>query len=390
MRPNHYTLTPRNVTRLTVQILVDSLAWSSPRVEARLLVELLVRAAAQTRSLAAVVAAAVGIPSLETIRQTLYGFLPADPVDFLPTTTKLLQQRLPRSLTKKPQVMAIDLHLRPYYGQKTTRGIYRGQKKDGTRTFFAYATLIVLRRGRAVTVGLTPVVKGLEQTVLLDRLLTQARNAGIATKYLLLDRGFYAATTLHWLQKQSIAFVLPMIRRGRRARRKVDCTGTERFFVTGRRGWDTYTWKAKRSRDGNPPVTVTIDVCMASVESRTKKKRKRLLVYVCHGIRKPPTQIVALYKRRFGIETSYRQLGQGLATTCSKNPTYRLLLVAIALVLRNVWVWLHWNVLSQRSPVAGEPRQLCQSRLRLRTLLAWIVRALDDRLKTRAKVASVE
>lgn len=390
MRPHHDTLTPRNVTHWTVQTLCDALAWSSPRVEARLLVELLVRVAAQTRSLAAVVAAALGVPSLETIRQTIHGLLPAAPVDFLPTTTALLHQRLPRSLTHKPQVMAVDLHLRLYYGQKSTRGTYRGQKKDGTRTFFAYATLIVLRRGRAVTVGLTPVVKGLEQTVLLDRLLTQARHAGLAVKYLLLDRGFYAATTLHWLQQQSIAFVLPMIRRGRPARRKADCTGTERFFVKGRRGWDAYTWKGRRSRDGTPGVTVTIDVCMASVESRTKTKRKRLLVYVCHGIRKPPAQIVELDKRRFGIETSYRQLGQGLALTCSKNPTYRLLLVAIALVLRNVWVWLHRNVLSQRSPVAGEPRQLCLSRLRLRTLLAWIVRALDDRLSTRAKVASVE
>ena len=389
MRPNHYTLTPRNVTRLTVQILFDALVWSSPRVEARLLIELLVRAAAETRSLAAVVAAAVLTPSLETIRQTLHRLLPTEPLDFLPTTTKLLHQRLPRSLTKKPQVVAVDLHLRPYYGRKTTRGTYRGQKKDGTRTFFAYATLIVLQQGRSVTVGLTPVVNGEEQTAILERLMVQVRSAGIAVKYLLLDRGFYAATTLHWLQKQSIAFVLPMIRRGHPASRKADCTGTERFFVKGRRGWDTYTWTAKRSRDGNPPVTVTIDVCMAPVDSQ-KKKRKRLLVYACHGVHKPPAQIVELYKRRFGIETSYRQLGEGLATTCSRNPTYRLLLVAIALMLRNVWVWLHWRVLSDRSPGPGEPRQLHLARLRLRTMLAWIVRALDDRLQTRAKVVSEE
>ena len=44
MRQNHYTLTPRNGTHLTVQTLGVVLAWSSPRVGARLQVELLVRA----------------------------------------------------------------------------------------------------------------------------------------------------------------------------------------------------------------------------------------------------------------------------------------------------------------------------------------------------------
>jgi len=96
------------------------------------------------------------------------------------------------------------------------------------------------------------------------------------------------------------------------------------------------------------------------------------------------------YRQRFGIETTYRQLRQARIRTCTKDPLLRFLYIAIALILRNVWVWLHWAVLSQRSSVAGQARQLCLSRLRLRTLLAWMVIALDDHLRTRAKVASVE
>ena len=77
------------------------------------------------------------------------------------------------------------------------------------------------------------------------RLLTQAASAGLRIKRLVLDRGFYAAKTMLWLQERSIAFILPMIRRGKKASRKADCTGTERFFVRGRRGWDTYTFTAR-------------------------------------------------------------------------------------------------------------------------------------------------
>ena len=54
------------------------------------------------------------------------------------------------------------------------------------------------------------------------------------------------------------------------------------------------------------------------------------------------------YRKRFGIETSYRQMNQGRIRTCTRNPVLRLLFVGIALLLRNVWVWFHLNVLADR------------------------------------------
>ncbi len=59
-----------------------------------------------------------------------------------------------------------------------------------------------------------------------------------------------------------------------------------------------------------------------------------------------PRQVSELYRQRFGIEMSYRQLNQCRARTCTRNPGVRLFLVAVALRLRNMWVWLHWQVLS--------------------------------------------
>jgi len=43
-----------------------------------------------------------------------------------------------------------------------------------------------------------------------------------------------------------------------------------------------------------------------------------------------------VYRRRFGIEASYRQAHQAKIKTSSRNPVLRLVFVGVALVLRNV------------------------------------------------------
>jgi Transposase DDE domain len=384
MRRSHCTLSCRHVTHWAVHGLLQALAWTvAPGcVSPLLLVQMLVRAAVERRSLSAVVVAARTAPSWQTVRQALARALPAEPLDLLPALLRALQHRLPKALTRRPRTAAIDLHLRPYYGAKHTRGVYRGQPKAGTKTFFAYATLLVLRRGQSYTIGLTPVRNGEEQTAILERLLAQAEAKGVRLRRLLVDRGFYAATTLQWLQQRGLPFILPLVRRGKAGRTTASSTGTAQFFVPRRRGWHTYTFTARPRRGGRkqPAVTVTFDVCVLPRSQQGPRRRTRgPLVYACHGTRHwSPRQVMAAYRRRFGIETSYRQLGQSLAATCSRQPTYRLLLVAIALVLRNLWLWVHGRYLGERTADGWLFRW---ERLRLRSLTRWIMWVLDRQLR---------
>lgn len=393
------SISPGVVCKLGVQWLVQAFQWPVKSAVAgpELLTQLLVRACCQLRSLSAVVAEAANVPCLQSIRNALSSSLPKQAADFLPSATRALQSRLPKSLFRRPQTMAIDLHLRPYYGDKKTKGIYRGQSKASTKKFFAYATLLVIRRGQSFTVGLTPVANREPQTDMLQRLLKQAEQAGLRVRRLLLDRGFYGATTIKWLQDRSISFIMPVIRRGKSGSKKADCTGTSQFFVKNRRGWEKYTWKSRRDRGRKkqPAFTVTVDICMvprSMVNSRIKPSRRRSkpnkkakkrtgpLVYACHGVQASPKQISIWYRRRFQIETSYRQMGQGLAATCSKDPVYRLLLATIALVLRNLWVWLHWCYLKER---IGDKLVLHHENLRMLTMMSWIARALNKQLGMR-------
>ena len=86
------------------------------------------------------------------------------------------------------------------------------------------------------------------------------------------------------------------------------------------------------------------------------------------------------YRKRFGIETSYRQSNQGRAWTTSRCPLRRLLLFGLALLLRNVWVYVHLMVLAQRR--RGHPR-LRLHLLRFQTLLRWLAHVIERRCGVR-------
>jgi hypothetical protein len=110
---------------------------------------------------------------------------------------------------------------------------------------------------------------------------------------------------------------------------------------------------------------------------RLHRPTGRSLVYIYHRVRRTPAGVRELYRRRFALEASYRQLREGLARTSTRQVAVRLLLAGIALVLRNLWVWLRWAKLG-----AGDARHRRQrlGRLRLRRLTRWLIRALDELL----------
>ena len=83
--------------------------------------------------------------------------------------------------------------------------------------------------------------------------------------------------------------------------------------------------------------------------------------------------LLRIYQRRFGIETSYRQMNSLKAPTTSKQLEYRLLLVGIALLLRQVWV----AVTAQLARIQGRSLDNEIKRLPLARLAEWIAHELE-------------
>jgi hypothetical protein len=87
------------------------------------------------------------------------------------------------------------------------------------------------------------------------------------------------------------------------------------------------------------------------------------------------SQVHRHYRYRFGIETSYRIKNQARIRSTTKNPVLRLLYVALAFILVNLWVYLLWQVVSA---TRRGGRQVFQARFPLKTMLSFIRQAVEQ------------
>jgi putative transposase len=334
-------------------------------------------AAAGVTSIHAACARRDGLPSEETIRQALYASMP----EFAALQRRLnraLAGRLPKALRRRPQRLAIDLTLIPYHGEpfRDPKEVYRGLAKEGTSHFHAYATAYVVLRGQRFTVALTAVARGEPLKEVLRCLLKQARSVGVTPRLLLLDRGFYSVDVIRYLRAARRPFLMPAVIRGRKADDPRGPGGTRVFAVMKRSGWFKYTVTGGTER------TARVSICASCRNYRGQWRRhgRQALVYACWGVEgRSCTWARETYRARFGIESSYRQMNQARGRTSTRRPELRLLYAGIALVLRNEWVWLHFEVLS--TPRRGG-RLIRLERLRLRAPLHWVIQVIEEAFGT--------
>src|SRR4051812_22254917 len=330
MRPKNSTLTARQVHRCAASILQDHLKLPDhgPKCRAGPLLTLLFYAAARITSLSEACQSLRDAPSDEAARLALIATLP----DFAALQRRLnaaLAGNLPRVLRRRPQRLAADLVLIPYHGQPLhdPTEIYRSQAKSGTSHFHAYATLYVIRHGYRFTVALTAVTRGEPLEEVLKRLLRQAAAVGIRCRLLLLDRGFYSVDVIRYLQAARYPFLMPVVCRGRKPEHPKGPSGTRVFLTWKRSGWGTYTLTNARQRR----ATVAICVKCRNYRGQWRRHGRQKLVYAYWGLLPSSYQWVqATYRRRFGIESSYRQLHQARIRTSTPDPLLRLLFVGVA------------------------------------------------------------
>lgn len=373
MRNAHYTLTCQEVQGHAAGLIQRYLRLPdfSVKCSAAVLLHVLFAAAGRLVSVFAACLRLANTPSQETVWQALLATLP-NYAELQRRVQRALVGDLPKALRRRRQILAVDLHLVPYYGQafQDPKEIYRSQAKAGTNSFHAYASLYVVCHGQRFTVALTPVTQGEGMKIVVQRLLRQAAKASVRPRLLLLDRGFYSVEVIRYLQAARVPFLMPAVARGRAPGQGKPATGIRAFQKWKRGGWGQHTL-----RTGKKSATVSICVHCGNYRGKWKKHGRYAWVYAYWGIKPQTTSWVAdTYRRRFGIETSYRQLNEARIKTCTRSPVVRFFFVALALILRNVWVWLHWQTLS--SPRRGG-RLLRLERLRFKALLLGLLHVAE-------------
>jgi hypothetical protein len=375
MRPKNHTLDRAQVHRAAAAHLQAHLKFKDykRKTSAAALWSLSLAAAARITSLSDACGRLRDAPSDETARKALLATLP-DYAELQRQLNAALAGHLPKALRRHLQRLAIDLTLIPYHGEpfRDADEVYRAQAKDGTSHFHAYATAYVVRKGQRYTVALTGVSKGEPLKDVVQRLLRQAASVGIRPRLLLMDRGFYSVAVVRYLQQAGRPFLMPVVCHGRSPKQPGGPTGSYVFRAWKASGRSTYTPADAKRR------TATVSICVKCRNYRGQWKRhgRQALVSAYWGYRPPsPDSVFATYRLRFGIETSYRQLHEGRIRTTSRRPTVRLLSVGIALVLRNLWAWLHYTRLAL--PRRGG-RVILLERPRGETLLLWLLHVAEE------------
>lgn len=307
-----------------------------------------------------------GVPSSNDVRYHLNQL--EDMADLETQANEALQGQLPDGIYNHRHRLAIDLHLIPYYGvpgQQETPYIYRSQAKAGTTTFFAYATVYVIRRHQRVTLALHAIPRGETLVATVTILLARLTALRVKIKRLYLDRGFYSIPVIRWLQALRIPFLMPAIIRGKRGGTRALCQGRQSYRTP-------YTLKS--SEYGS--VTCDMAVVCRYHKGRRHRHGIQYLVFVVYRVKVALSQLPSHYRNRFGIETSYRLKNPCRIRTTTKRPVVRFLYVALAFILVNLWIWLLWSRVS-RSRRGG--RRVYREHFPLKTMLEFLCHAIERR-----------
>ena len=242
---------------------------------------------------------------------------------------------------------------------KGERGTHRAHRFASLSILLPRYRLIASLRFHPHNGGTLPAVQ---------KALHDFQQAGGQLRAVFLDRGFYNYAVLSWLTAQGISAVVPL-RLGSSQRKR---------WERGRRSYTT-THVLKDSKGRGPPLPLTIHVVVRyQAGKKWGKHGCQYLIYAALG-EFSLKEIAARYRGRFGIESSYRILGQALARTSSRSPALRLLQVGVGMLLQNEWVVLKLLYASEgrQGPIGFH---IHDEWLRFEDLLQMLLRAVGYRL----------
>lgn len=342
-----------------------TLAVEGHKLTTEMALNVLMKAAIENQSIEAVCADLSDVVDSNTLREALNRAL---------TVTELRQHEaefnaaladcIPQAMPRRGLEMAIDFHDEPFYGKSEALRAYtvRGEAREGTTYFWRIATLYVIWRGVRVTLALTYVLPEEPTLTSLQRLLQRRADLGFHPQVLYLDKGFASGEIVAYLHAEAkLPAIIACPIRGK--------DGGTRALCRGRKAYRTrYTFT-----DGT-----TTDLALVPTlkrQPKSGKSRRTWLAYIVIHLEWSAKKVQQRYRRRFGIESSYRQLGQVRAHTNSRNPALRFFFLALALLLLDLWVWL--RCVCTRAVGRG-PFRLVLNQFRLSRFTAFLRRAIED------------
>jgi len=260
-------------------------------------------------------------PSADSVLRYIAKFEESEILEmFQRTSGYLFKVAKSKKVFKREVDIAIDYHDQHYYGDKNDVHVVEGKTDRGTIHYFRYITLSIVEKGRRFTVKALPVNKLSLKERQVEELLRYAQRK-FKLKIVYLDRGFFSNKMVKLLSHLGLRYVIRARLTSKIARlsnRKKNLPIVERYFLAEK----SYT-----------------RLVVTELKKRESEPRSKGRVYYITNLpvnEKDAGIIDSLYKKRWGIETSYRVKKHGLRIkTTSQNPVIRLFLFMFSVALYN-------------------------------------------------------
>ena len=255
---------------------------------------------------------------------------------------------------------AIDFHDQSYYGKtEQWEGLWVGaEAKNGTTKVYRVATIYVIKKGHRLTLGIKFVLpdETVKETVVY--LLKQLKRLEIEVGCLYLDRGFGVIEIARYLKeiKQPAIIACPI--RGKTGGLKALCVGKQSYRTK-------HVFQS--AKHGTEEVEMAMFKGFTTTTKKGKKVRKaKWLAYMLIGANEKLSAktVKKRYRKRFGIEASYRCAKKVRGWTTSANAAYRFILIGMSFLLTNIWQELQskWTRKAQVGRASWNWQRFCLKR----------------------------
>jgi hypothetical protein len=222
-----------------------------------------------------------------------------------------------KGVTLNNLAIAFDWHDVRFYGKHDKEGVLGTKPERGTSYAYCYLTVSVITPRKRLVLAVIPLKSREELAQIILPLLDQIMQYVKKLSYVAFDNGFQDSKLLQALIDRNIPYIIPL-----------------RDTVKLHKRWK---WKRYLKRFNYNTQGVWVDVVEA-LDS------KGLQYFLATNLPGRPKRILKLYKKRWGIETSYRMIGQFLGKTTCDDYAVRVCYFVLAVLLYNVWVLLNVRV----------------------------------------------
>lgn len=217
--------------------------------------------------------------------------------------------------------LAIDEHAWLFYGDDQTEMTTHTDPNQGTDRAFTFLTACVVSGDLRLTVGVEPLGPDTRIGEALVKLLGPV-TPWLDIRRVFLDRGFYEVQVLQALEAFDLSYVVRARQFPSLASGLVDTIVEEGYEMS-------------RSR---PPYTSVTLTRFAVPHADQPDEKQTYFVTNMEVTEATAAALAESYRRRWGIETSYRVIGDFLAKTTSKSFVVRLYYFLFAVTLYDIWV----------------------------------------------------